>query len=196
MSLAGHMLVHCALVAVLAPLLILIRPLNRVLEVSTPKSRRRIEGALRSRAVALLTAPAVAWFLFVGSQVAFHVSGLYDSSKVDPTVDGIAHIVYALTALLFWEVAIGSAPLPRRLSGLAPALYLMLAMPAVDLSAAWLMVKGEPLAGAAMVAGMAPIGLAAAISAWRYAREEEAHAGVEEAVGRARRIGGRTGEAA
>ncbi|HSD24572.1 MAG TPA: cytochrome c oxidase assembly protein [Solirubrobacterales bacterium] len=179
MNLAVHMLVHCALVAVVAPLIVLMRPVNRVLEVSTPETRRRIEEALRWRPAALITAPPVAWLLFVGSQVAFHVSGLYDSSKVDPTVDGIAHLVYALTALLFWEVAIGSSPLPRRLTGLAPALYLMAAMPAVDLSAAWLMVKGEPLAGAAMVAGMAPIGLAAAISAWRYARAEEARAGLE-----------------
>jgi cytochrome c oxidase assembly factor CtaG len=178
-SLAVHMLLHCALVAVLAPLIVLMRPVNRVLEVSTPVNRRRIENALRSRPARLLTSPAVAWSLFVGTQVAFHVSGLYDSSTVDPLPDGVAHIAYALTALLFWEVAIGSAPLPNRLTGLAPALYLMVAMPAIDLSGAWLMVKGEPLAGAAMVAGMAPIGLAAAISAWRYARAEEAQAGLE-----------------
>ena len=176
MSLAAHMLLHCALVAVLAPLIVLMRPVNRVLAVSTPVNRRRIEAALRSRPVRLLTAPAMAWSLFVGTQVAFHVSGLYDSSNVDPAADGVAHIVYALTALLFWEVAIGSAPLPRRLTGIGPALYLTAAMPAIDLSAAWLMVKGEPLAGAAMVAGMAPIGLAAPISAWRFARAEEAQA--------------------
>jgi cytochrome c oxidase assembly factor CtaG len=176
------MLLHCALVAVLAPLIVLMRPVNRVLEVSTPRNRRRFENALHSRPVRLLAAPAVAWSLFVGTQVAFHVSGLYDSSTVDPLADGAAHIVYALTALLFWEVAIGSAPLPHRLTGLAPALYLMVAMPAIDLSGAWLMVTGEPLAGAAMVAGMAPIGLAAAISAWRYARAEEAQAGLEGTV--------------
>ena len=33
-----------------------------------------------------------------------------------------------------------------------------------------------------MVAGMAPIGLAAAISAWRYARAEEARADLEGAA--------------
>jgi cytochrome c oxidase assembly factor CtaG len=179
MSLAAHMLLHCALVAVLAPLIMLMRPVNRVLAVASPAGRRRIEGALRSRPVRLLTAPPVAWSLFVGTQVAFHVSGLYDSSTVDPLADDIAHIVYGLTALLFWEVAIGSAPLPRRLTGLGPALYLILAMPAIDLSAAWLMANGEPLAGAAMVAGMTPLGLAAAISAWRYARDEEARGGLE-----------------
>jgi cytochrome c oxidase assembly factor CtaG len=173
------MLLHCAFVAVLAPLIVLMRPVNRVLEVSTPINRRRFEHALRSPPVRLLTSPAVAWSLFVGTQVAFHVSGLYDSSEVDPLADAVAHIAYALAALLFWEVAIGSAPLPHRLTGLGPALYLMVAMPAVDLSGAWLMVKGQPLAGVAMVAGMAPIGLAAAISAWRYARAEEAQAGLE-----------------
>jgi cytochrome c oxidase assembly factor CtaG len=175
-SLAVHMLVHCALVAVLAPLIVLMRPVNRVLEVSKPENRRRIEAALRSWPVRLITAPAVAWLAFVGTQVAFHVSGLYDSSRVDPSVDGIAHVVYALTALLFWEVAIGSAPLSHRLTGLAPALYLLLAMPAIDLSGAWLMTRGEPVAGAAMLAGMTPLGLAAAISAWRYARAEEEQA--------------------
>jgi cytochrome c oxidase assembly factor CtaG len=175
-SLAVHMLAHCALVAVLAPLIVLLGPVNRVLEVSKPENRGRFEAMLHSRPVGLLTAPAVAWLLFVGTQVAFHVSGLYDSSNVDPSVDGIAHVVYALTALLFWEVAIGSAPLSHRLTGLAPALYLMAAMPLVDLSGAWLMTQGEPLAGAAMLAGMTPIGLAAALSAWRYARAEEKQA--------------------
>jgi cytochrome c oxidase assembly factor CtaG len=179
MSLAVHMLLHCALVAVLAPLIVLMRPTNRLQAVVSPANRRRIEHALLSRPARLLTAPAVAWILFVGTQVAFHVSGLYDSSQVDPAVDGIAHWLYALTALLFWEVAIGAAPLPRRLTGLGPALYLILAMPAIDLSAAWLMANGEPLAGAAMVAGMTPLGLAAAISAWRAARAEERRATLE-----------------
>jgi cytochrome c oxidase assembly factor CtaG len=161
MSLAVHMLLHCLLVAVMAPAAVLASPLR--LEV-------------RSRVPRVLTAPVTAWLLFVGTQVAFHVAGLYQSSG---WVDGVSHFVYLGTALLFWEVAIGSTLQPRRLSGLAPAIYLMVAMPAVDLSAAWLMTHGEPGAGVAMVAGMMPIGLAAAVSAWSFARREEAHAGLE-----------------
>ena len=161
MSLAVHMLLHCLLVAVLAPLAVLASPWRIT---------------VNSRAARVLTAPGTAWGMFVGTQVAFHVGRLYES----PTgVDAFSHLVYLATALLFWEVAIGSTLRPRRLSGLGPAIYLITAMPALDLSAAWLMTIGEPLAGAAMVAGMTPIGLAAAISAWRFAREEEAHAGAE-----------------
>jgi cytochrome c oxidase assembly factor CtaG len=163
-SLALHMLLHCLLVAVLAPIAVLVSPW-------------RIE--VRSPAAHLLTSAPVAWSLFVGTQVAFHLGGLYARSG---WVDSLSHFVYLATALLFWEVAIGSTLRPRRLHGLGPAIYLIVAMPAVDLSAAWLMAKGEPLAGAAMVAGMMPIGLAAAISAWRFAREEEAHAGAEGAA--------------
>jgi cytochrome c oxidase assembly factor CtaG len=177
MSLAVHMLLHCALVAVLAPLVILARPLNRVLATASPARRRRLMAALRSRPVRVLTTPALAWTLFVSTQVAFHVTGLYAVN--DPVVDGIGHTLFLATALLFWEVAIGAAPLPHRLSGLAPALYLISAMPAVDLSAAWLMAQGHPAAGAAMVAGMTPIGLAAATSAWLAARDEEARARLE-----------------
>jgi cytochrome c oxidase assembly factor CtaG len=161
MSLTVHMLVHCALVAVLAPILVLGFP-GKV----TP----------RSPATRALTAPAVAWLLFVGTQVAFHLSGLYRQS-IDPVADTAIHAVYMGTALLFWEVAIGSA-LPRRLRGLGPALYLLFAMPAIDLSAAWLMTEGESGAGVAMIAGMAPLGLAAALCAWRAAKEEEIRAGV------------------
>jgi cytochrome c oxidase assembly factor CtaG len=161
MSLAVHMLLHCALVAVVAPLVVLVSPF-------------RLE--LRSRAARFLTAPVVAWALFVGTQIAFHLSGLYEEPL---WADSLTHLAYLATALLFWEVAIGSTLLPHRLHGLAPAIYLILAMPAVDLSAAWLMAHGEPGAGAAMVAGMMPLGLAAAISAWRYARDEEARAGLE-----------------
>jgi len=161
MSLAIHMLLHCALVAVLAPLAVLASPIAITLD---------------SRFARTLTAPATAWFLFVGTQVAFHVGGLYETPS---WLDGISHAVYLATALLFWEAAIGHTLCPRRLNGLAPTLYLLVAMPAIDLSAAWLMVKGEPAAGAAMVAGMMPIGLAAAISAWCFAREEDSHAGLE-----------------
>jgi cytochrome c oxidase assembly factor CtaG len=161
MSLAVHMLLHCALVAVLAPLAVLASPWS---------------FTTRSRAARAITAPATAWFLFVSTQVAFHVGRLYES----PTwLDGLTHFAYLGTALLFWEVAIGHTLTPRRLAGLGPAIYLLVAMPAVDLSSAWLMATGEPTAGAAMVAGMMPIGLAAAISAWRHARDEEAQASME-----------------
>jgi len=164
MSLAVHMLLHCALVAVLAPLAVLASP---------------IRITVRSRMARVITAPLTAWVLFVGTQVTFHVAGLYRSSG---WVDGVSHFVYLGTALLFWEAAIGSTLQPRRLTGLAPAIYLIVAMPAVDLSAAWLMTQGEPGAGVAMVAGMMPIGLAAAVSAWRFARQEEASAGLEGAA--------------
>jgi cytochrome c oxidase assembly factor CtaG len=161
MNLAAHMLLHCALVAVLAPLAVLASP---------------VRITVRSRVARVLTAPLTAWLLFVGTQVAFHVAGLYRSSG---WVDGVSHFIYLGTALLFWEAAIGSTLQPRRLTGLGPAIYLIVAMPAVDLSAALLMTQGEPGAGVAMVAGMMPIGLAAAISAWRFARHEEASASLE-----------------
>jgi cytochrome c oxidase assembly factor CtaG len=159
MSLAVHMLLHCVLVTVLAPAVVLVSPWR--ITVS-------------SRAARFATAPATAWLLFVGTQLVFHLAGLYQSSGA---VDGASHMIYLVTAVLFWEVAIGRTLQPRRLHGLGPAIYLILAMPAVDLSAAWLMAIGHPAAGTAMVAGMMPIGLAAAASAWRFAREEEAHAG-------------------
>jgi len=173
------MLAHSVLVAVVAPLIILARPVNIVLAGLSPNRRLRALAALRSRPALLLTAPPVAWGSFVGTQLAFHLTGLYDAVLSDPWVDAVAHALYAATALIFWEVAIGSAPLARRLTGMGPALYLLLAIPAIDLSAAWLMARGEPGAGVAMVAGMSPLGIAAAISAWRAAREEEVRASLE-----------------
>lgn len=161
MNLAGHMLLHCLLVAVLAPAVVLVSPVRVTVE---------------SRAGRIVTSPLTTWVLFVGTQVTFHLAGLYKSA---PGVDAVSHGIYLVTALLFWESAIGSTVQPRRLHGLGPAIYLIVAMPAVDLSAAWLMASGEPAAGAAMVAGMMPIGLAAAISAWRFAHQEEARAGSE-----------------
>src|SRR5215211_981898 len=133
-SLAAHMLAHSVLVAVVAPLIILARPVNIVLAGLSPNRRLRALAALRSRPARLLTAPPVAWGSFVGTQLAFHLTGLYDSVLSDPWVDAVAHALYAATALIFWEVAIGSAPLARRLTGMGPALYLLLTMPAIDLS--------------------------------------------------------------
>jgi cytochrome c oxidase assembly factor CtaG len=178
-SLPVHMVSHCLMVAVAAPLIVLGRPVNLLLRGLSPAPRRRLVALLSSPPARLLTRPVVAWVLFVGTQLAFHVTPLFDSALSVTWLHATEHGLFVATALLFWEVAIGAAPLRHRLTGLAPALFLILAMPAVDLSAAWLMARGEPGAGTAMVAGMMPLGLAAAISAWSAARDEEARASLE-----------------
>jgi cytochrome c oxidase assembly factor CtaG len=178
-SLTVHMLGHCLIAAVAAPLIVLGRPVNLALRALRPGPRRQLVAVLSSTPARFLATPPVAWLLFVATQLAFHVTPLYDSALSVPWLHALEHGLFLGTALLFWEVAIGAAPLPRRLTGMAPALYLILAMPAVDLSAAWLMANGDSGAGTAMVAGMMPLGLVAAASAWAAARDEEARARLE-----------------
>ena len=69
-----------------------------------------------------------------------------------------------------------------RLRGPAAGLYLFLAMPAADLTAVWLMARGETGAAGVMLAAMAPLGIAAVAVSWSWILREERLARAGEAA--------------
>jgi cytochrome c oxidase assembly factor CtaG len=125
-----HMVQHLLLALVAAPLLVLARPVTLALQVATPQARRRLVlPLLRSRPVAVLTSPAVAWCGFALVMWATHFSPLYEAALTDPGLHALEHLAYLGSAVLFWSVVAGVDPGPARLSPPARILYLFLAMP-------------------------------------------------------------------
>jgi cytochrome c oxidase assembly factor CtaG len=125
-----HMVQHLLLALVAAPLLVLARPVTLALQVATPQARRRLVlPLLRSRPVAVLTSPAVAWCGFALVLWATHFSPLYEGALTDPGLHALEHLAYLGSASLFWSSVAAVDPSPARLSPPARMLYLFLAMP-------------------------------------------------------------------
>ena len=125
-----HMVQHLLLTVVAAPLLVLARPVTLALQASTPATRHRLGlPLLRSRPLAVVTSPPVAWCGFALVMWASHFSPLYEAALTDPGLHALEHLAYLGSAVLFWSAVAGVDPSPTRLSHPARILYLFLAMP-------------------------------------------------------------------
>ena len=128
--LSVHMVQHLLLTMVAAPLLVLGAPVTLALRASTPAFRRRwLLPLLRSRPVRLLTAPPVSWAQFALVLWVSHFSPLYEAAVRSDGVHALEHLLYVVSAVLFWSPVVGIDPSPKRLSHPARLLYLFLAMP-------------------------------------------------------------------
>jgi putative copper resistance protein D len=128
--LSVHMVQHLLLTMVAAPLLVLGAPVTLLLRAATPAVRRRwVLPALRSWPLRLLTAPAVSWAQFALVLWVTHFSPLYEAALRSAGVHALEHLLYVVSAVLFWSPVAGVDPSPRRLSHPARLLYLFLAMP-------------------------------------------------------------------
>lgn len=86
-------------------------------------------------------------------------------------LDGAAHAALFAAAVLFWAPVFG--PGPRRLRDAGRSVYLFLFMPALDMVAIYLIIRGHAAGGLAMIVGMLPIGLIAVAVTWRWMAQEE-----------------------
>jgi cytochrome c oxidase assembly factor CtaG len=129
-SFSMHMIQHLLLQMVAPPLLLLAGPALLVLRADPPWFRRRLLArALRSAAVRFLTHPVTTLLAFSTLLVGSHLSPLYELTLRHEWVHELEHMAYFTTALLFWWVAIGVDPAPRRISYPARLFYLFLSMP-------------------------------------------------------------------
>jgi putative membrane protein len=128
-----HMVQHLLLALVAAPLLVLARPVTLALQAATPVTRRRLRSVLRSRPLALLGSPLVAWGGFALAMWASHFSPLYQAALTDPGLHALEHLAYLGSAMLFWSAVAAVDPAPARLSPPARILFLFLAMPQMTL---------------------------------------------------------------
>jgi cytochrome c oxidase assembly factor CtaG len=129
-SFSLHMVQHLLLQTVAAPLLILGAPVTAVLRADPPWLRRRLLARLlRSSGVRLLTHPVTTLGLFAVVIVGTHLTPFYELALEHERVHQVEHLIYLVTALMFWWTAIGVDPAPHRLSYPGRLLYLFLAMP-------------------------------------------------------------------
>lgn len=125
-----HMVQHLLLTMVAAPLLALGAPITLMLRVASPALRRRvILPLLHSAPVKAVSFPVVTWLLFAGVMWASHFSPLFDAALEDQWVHTGEHLLYLVTATLFWWPAVGADPTPWRMGYGGRIVYLGLGMP-------------------------------------------------------------------
>ena len=125
-----HMVQHVLLLLVAAPLIALSGPVTLALRAARPDIRRRyLLPILHSRPVRLLSHPVVAWLLFAGVMWGTHFSPLFDAALENPWLHDLEHLLFLVTALLFWWPAVARDPAPWRMPHPGRVMYVFLQMP-------------------------------------------------------------------
>lgn len=131
-----HMVSHMMLSMVAPILLVLGAPVTLALRAlpgaDTPGGtgpRQLLARVLASRPVRLLTNAGVAAAIFIGSLYVVYLTPVFDKLMLNHLGHAFMQLHFLLAGVLFYEVLIGSAPLPRRLPYLGRVLLLLLVMP-------------------------------------------------------------------
>lgn len=108
---SAHMLQHELLMIVVAPLMVLSRPLA-VWTWALPMRWRRIAGRVTQHAAwarpwNVLTAPLSAWLLHAAALWLWHVPWLFEAALHNENVHTLQHVSFLATALLFWWAVLG-----------------------------------------------------------------------------------------
>jgi len=131
--LSAHMVQHVLLLLIAPPLLLLGKPIP-ALVVGAPRPLvRRLAGShARSpwfrRCTRLLISPFVAWPLFFGVMLTWHLPAFYDAALTSSGVHLLEHICFLITGILFWWVIIQPLPGRPRLAYGWRVLYLFASM--------------------------------------------------------------------
>jgi cytochrome c oxidase assembly factor CtaG len=137
---SAHMASHMVLSMVAPMLLVLGGPVTLALKalpggdlsedgVRGQGPRQWLAGALRSRPARVLTNPLLAAALFVGSLYAVYFTGLFQWLMESHLGHAFMEVHFLLVGFLFFEVLVGTAPLPSRPGHLGRLLMLLVAMP-------------------------------------------------------------------
>ncbi|HJN94025.1 MAG TPA: cytochrome c oxidase assembly protein, partial [Dehalococcoidia bacterium] len=111
----SHMLQHVLVMMVVAPLLILGKPVTLGLRAASPAIRRRyLLPTLRSRALNLLLRPQIVLALFVSTIWLWHIPDLYDAAIANDALHSLEHFSFLAASLLFWWLIIDADPTPLR----------------------------------------------------------------------------------
>ncbi|HWS49420.1 MAG TPA: cytochrome c oxidase assembly protein [Microbacterium sp.] len=125
----GHMTAHL-LVGMLAPLLlVLAAPMTLALRTLDRDPARRLSRLLRSAPARLVTAPAVAAALNIGSMWALYFTPLWELAEV-PFFHLVLMLHFLIVGYLFTVSIVGVDPNPHRASFTVRAIVLMLALAA------------------------------------------------------------------
>jgi putative membrane protein len=130
---AAHMTQHVLLLMVAPPLIVCSAPWSRLWRPLPLAFRRRSAKAVsrhpRARplraAASWLARPVPAWLLFNANLVVWHVPALYDATLRNQGVHELEHLLFLVTALLFWAAVFESPPLRVQLQWLGRATYVL-----------------------------------------------------------------------
>ena len=145
-SFAVHMVQHVLLTLVAPPLLALGAPVTLALRTLPPGSARRLARGLRSRPVAFLTHPVVAFAVFAGVPWVVHFSPLFDLALRSDAWHAFEHAVWIGAAFVLGWPVVGADPSPHPWGHPVRLLTLFLTMPAMAFLSLALFVATEPLA--------------------------------------------------
>jgi putative membrane protein len=138
---AAHMTQHVLLMMVGVPMVLLGAPMIPMLR-GVPRPVRRsavipVAKSLPMRALLrTVTRPLIAWPLYVGVLLGWHLPALFDAALANETLHTIEHLVFAFAAYVFWWNIIDPLPLRPNLAYLARVPYIFLTVvPAFALGA-------------------------------------------------------------
>lgn len=123
---SAHMLGHLAFVMVAPALLMAGRPIELLLQASSPTRRAGLTKFLGGRIWTVLTAPPVALASYAVVIVGSHLTGLMDTIMRNPWAGQVEHLLYLVIGCQFFLLVLGDAPGRWQLS--TPARWLMLAL--------------------------------------------------------------------
>lgn len=124
-----HMVQHMLLSMVAPVPLALGAPVTLALRTLPRRERGLALGLLHSRASRVLTHPALALGLFIGSTFALYLSPIYPYSLAHGWAHELVHVHFLLTGCLFAWVVLGLDPLPGRPSYAGRMLIVVAALP-------------------------------------------------------------------
>ena len=132
----AHMIQHILLLYVAAPLMLVGAPLMPMLRAFPLETRRRtlrwvmVHPSPRHVILSigrLIGNTRVAWFLFVGDFIIWHLAPVYDAALSYPLLHYFEHICFLGTAVVFWSQVAPSVPLKPQLAYPGRIAYLLLA---------------------------------------------------------------------
>jgi putative copper resistance protein D len=104
------------LTMVAAPLFVLSSPITLVFRAVGPVGRRRLRRFYRSRAVTLLSFPAITWLGFAAATYVWQFSPLTEFAAQNVFLRSLQLSTLLLVSLLFWWPALGCDPIRVRLN--------------------------------------------------------------------------------
>ncbi|HTV72631.1 MAG TPA: cytochrome c oxidase assembly protein [Candidatus Acidoferrales bacterium] len=128
-SLTWHMVQHLVLINVAAPLLLLGAPVRLALAATPARYATSLAKFLSSGFVGTLTHPIFAWLQFATVLYVTHFSPLYELALENETVHSFEHLLFLVSALIFWTPLLAVAPAPHAPSHPVRILFILLALP-------------------------------------------------------------------
>jgi putative copper resistance protein D len=126
--LSVHMVQHLALTLIAAPLLVLGAPVTVALRALPARGRRRLGALVASRFAGAVVRPSVGLAVFAATTLAIHLTGFYELALRNADVHALEHLIFLLSALLFWTPLAGADPVRHAAGWLGRAVCILAAM--------------------------------------------------------------------